>query len=158
MRGTRCVLAMLAVVCLSGCGWERKARFESPSRGTSLEVQQPFPANGWGIQFELRSKGSTKTLYNLRGDVFLDFVDAAWSPDSSRVAVFTCGTPRVRLAYSLATGRDIPFQEMESAMAADIRHRYHLDELLMNGDVFDWACSDEGKRRFLESYPEAVSR
>ena len=151
MRYAECLLTTLAIVGLSGCGWERKASFESPSPGTRIEVQQPFPANGWGVRLELKSKGTTKTLYQLRGDVFLNFVDVAWAPDTSSVAVLTCGTPRIRLAYSLGISRDIPFQQMEPVVAASIRRRYRLDEHQSNKDVFDWACSDEGKRRFLKS-------
>lgn len=146
------------VVWLSGCGWERKTRFESPSPGTLIEVQQPFPANGWGLRLELKSKGATMMLYQLRGDVFLDFVDVAWAQDGNRVAIFTCGTPPIRLAYSLVTGHNIPFQGMESVLATKILRDYHLDEHRSGREIFDWACSDEGKRRFLEVHPEAVPR
>ncbi len=123
-----------------------------------VEIQQPFPANGWGVRLQMTSKARTKTLYELRGDVFLDFADVTWGPGDKRFAVFTCGTPPIRLAYNAADTAEVPFQQMEPTVVAHIRARYHLDSQLSSKDVFDWACSSEGHQAFLKVYPSAAPR
>lgn len=154
------VLMVLFSALLCSCsGWERKMVFRGSSPGTSVEIQQPFPANGWGIRVMLASKGNVTTLYQLRGDVFLDFADVAWSPDDTAVAVFTCGTPPLRIGYSLASSTFLPFKDMQAMAEAHIRGTYRSD---MKGtsdtDTFDWACSSMGKEAFLRRHPGASPR
>jgi hypothetical protein len=110
---TRLQLTVTAVAFLSlgGCAalWEHKLAFAAPASGALLDIQQPFPANGWGLRVGLRAGTMTKVLYEIRGDVFLDFADAKWSSDGRTVVLFTCGTPPVRLAYDVKRGARIPF-------------------------------------------------
>ena len=74
----RFLLIALLSVWSVGCGWEKKAVFESPSGEHLVEIQQRFPANGWGMRIQLRSGAAARTLYEQRGDVFLDFADVTW--------------------------------------------------------------------------------
>jgi hypothetical protein len=145
---------------LTGCGWwEGKVAFPGPSQGTVLEIEQPFPANGWGIRIVLRTKNVTKALYQIRGDVVLNFADVAWAKDEGVVAVFTCGTPAVRLAYSVANGNELPFAQMQPMVAAHIRAGYHLDrKTATEKDTFEWACSSDGRAAFLRAHPGASPR
>jgi hypothetical protein len=158
-RMTRLALTLIGGACLSlgGCAalWEHKLAFAAPSSDAVLEIQQPFPANGWGLRVELRTGTVTKVIYEIRGDVFLDFADAKWSSDGGTVALFTCGTPPVRLAYDLKRGSQIPFAASRQAIRTDLQWRYHLDA---TRDAFEWACSSEGKAAFLNAYPQAAPR
>jgi hypothetical protein len=107
----------------------------------------------------LTSKGNVTTLYQLQGDAFLDFADVAWSPDDNAVAIFTCGTPPLRIGYSLASGTFLPFKDMQAMAESHIRGAYRSD---MKGtsdrDTFDWACSSMGKEAFLRLHPGASPR
>ena len=143
---------------LSGCRswWESKVEFPGPSAGRVLYIEQPFPANGWGVRVVLKNGGSVKVLYEIRGDVFLDFADAAWSADGEKVALFSCGTPPLRMAYDLRSTRTRPFDQSETLVAAHIRSSYHVQGKAP--DVFQWACSDEGKTAFLHAHPGARAR
>jgi hypothetical protein len=152
-------VSVVLLLGLLGCGvWERKVVFPGSSEGDALEIRQPFPANGWGIQVVLSGKDARKTLYELRGDVFLDFADVAWANDDGVVAVFTCGTPALRMAYGRGDADSTPFSQMEPAVAAHIRERYRLDPKLSDKSVLEWACSPDGKDAFLKLYPDAVAR
>jgi len=128
---------------VGGCTWERKAVFKHPRGGDSVEIQQRFPVNLWGIRILLHRKGSAKTLYEKRGDTFLTFVDVFWSVDSKELAVFTCGSPSLRMAYNLTDDHSLPFVQMQSDVAAHIRTEYHLDSNKMSDeDTLLWACTD----------------
>lgn len=151
------LIALFAI--LSSCAWEQKVVFSAGSEGGEVKILQPFPANGWGIRVRLNSKGHEKTLYELRGDVFLDFADVAWSKSNGTVAVFTCGTPPIRLAYSLIESSFIPFSKAEHVVAAHIRDEYHLAEQeTSDNETFDWACSSEGRTAFLKLHPSSAPR
>jgi hypothetical protein len=102
---------------------------------------------------------SAKTLYEVRGDTFLEFADVFWSADKSNVTVFTCGTPYLQLAYDLSSDHPLPFAPLQSVAAAHIRAEYHLDQNKMHDeDTYLWACSADGKDAFLRRHPEAIPR
>ena len=157
ISGARLAIA-IGVLFLFGCGWERKLVFPSPSNSETVEIDQPFPINGAGIRVLLNANRTSKTLYELRVDAFLDFAAVAWST-AGDVAVFTCGTPPLRLAYSLKDSGPIPFSRMEVSLISDLRKEYALDAAgLSDKGVLEWACSSEGKRAFLKRYPAAKPR
>jgi len=142
-----------------GCGsWERKVIFPGAISGDALEIKQPFPINEAGIQVNLKRKNVIKQLYELRGDVFLEFADAAWSADDNVVGLFVSGTPVQRFAYKTSDGTAIPFGVVARAVAAHIRSQYHLDPKLSDKDVFEWAGSLEGRDAFRKLYPGARAR
>ena len=121
-----------------------------------IDIQQPFPANGWGLRILLKNRETTKVMYEVRGDVFLNFADVAWSEPSQTVRIFVCGTPTVRVAYDMKRGASVPFDRIESILATDIKSRYHV-----NGntkEVYEWACADEGESAFLRAHPGAAPR
>jgi hypothetical protein len=118
-----------------------------------LYVEQPFPADGWGVRVVVRNGNEVKVLYELRGDVFLDFADAAWSADGEKVTLFLCGTPPLRIGYDIKTGKMRRFDQSESMMAAHIRSNYHIQG--KDREIFEWACSDVGKAAFLRAHPSA---
>lgn len=149
-----------ALFTVSCSGWERKAVFRGSSSHIAVEIQQPFPANGWGIRVLLiTDEGTPTTLYELRGDVFLDFADVAWSQNDTAVAIFTCGTPPIRLGYSPAEHKFIPFNELRSVTAEHIRREYAADKQgISDSDILSWACSTGGKDAFLRLHPDASPR
>jgi hypothetical protein len=150
------IAALLLGTC--GCGlWERKLVFTGSVGGDSLEIKQPFPINEAGIRIILNHKNFTKTVYEVRGDTFLAFVDVAWSSGDTAVALFECGFPR-SLAYETDDANPIPFVRMEATVAAHIRVEYRLDPKLTDKEVFDWACSTEGVTAFSKLYPQARAR
>jgi hypothetical protein len=143
---------------LSGCGWERKLDFASPSNRASVEIDQPFPINGAGIRIVVNANGVSKTVYELRVDAFLDFAAVAWSPVDD-LAIFTCGTPSIKLAYSVSQSHPIPFTSMEPLLVSSLRRDYRLSHIgLKDEDVLEWACSPSGKHEFLGHYPSAAPR
>jgi hypothetical protein len=149
---------LLSVSMLGGCRswWESKAEFVGPTAGKALYVEQPFPANRWGIRVVLKNGSDVKVLYEIRGDVFLEFADAAWSSDGRRVTLFGCGTPPLRISYDLRSAATRPFDEGQSLVAAHIRSIYHVQG--KDREVFEWACSDEGNNAFLHAHPSARAR
>jgi hypothetical protein len=156
---SRLTIIVAVILLLNACGWERKVIFKQGRGSASIEIQQPFPANGWGLRVILRINESAKTLYEVRGDTFLEFADVSWSADNSRVTVFTCGTPYLQLAYDLTGNHSLLFGPLQSAAASHIRFEYHLDQNKMRDeDTFLWACSADGKEAFLRRYPDAVPR
>ena len=154
---TKTLLLTMVLTFLNGCGWERKVVARAPSEKTSIEIQQPFPANGWGVRIVLRTKDRTETLYELRGDVFLDFADVVWTVGEDSLAVLTCGTPSIRVAYNSRTSSFMPFSQMEPIIAAHIRSEYGITDRTDTA-TFDWACSAEGKDAFLHRHPDAKPR
>jgi hypothetical protein len=145
----------IGAVFLAGCGWERKLVFTSPSTHESVEIDQPFPINGAGIRVLLNANRTSKTLYELRVDAFLDFATVVWS-SAGDVAVFTCGTPPLRLAYSAKDSQPIPFASMEASLVSDLRKEYELGaSRISDKGVLEWACSSDGKREFLRHHPDA---
>jgi hypothetical protein len=150
-------LIVLLSSALVGCGWERKVAFPSGA-SFNVQIQQPFPANGWGLRVLLQSKGYSKTLYELRGDVFLDFADVAWSAGNGAVVVLTCGTPPIRLAYNLTNNTFIPFASMESTVVAHIYAQYLGERKMSDRDVLEWACSSDGRDAFYQRYPGVSPR
>jgi len=144
--------AVVLLMLLAGCsGWQRKMVFKKPAGSESIEIQQWFPVSMWGIRILLHQNGSTKTLYESRGDTFLLFADVLWSPDNE-VAVFTCGNPALRMAYSLTANSFLPFERMRSGVAAHIQADYHLAPSKMSVDeTFLWACTD-GREAFSQHH------
>ena len=150
--------AFLSVIVLGGCAWGRKTLFSSPTGSTSLEIQQRFRFNLWGIRVLLHKGESIRTLYEMRGDTFLTFMDVFWSTDNRSLAVFTCGLPSLRMAYDLIGDRALPFDELQPGMTAHIRTEYHLDPKNMSDkETLLWACTD-GRETFAQRHPEAVVR
>lgn len=137
--------------------------------GRKKRYLSPHPANTW-LRFSsdfLQMVGACaysygaaqlQTLYEQRGDVFLDFADVTWGEHDKTFTVFTCGTPPLRLAYNFPSMSQFPFQRTEFAVVAHIRARYHLSDHLNGRDILDWACSSDGQSAFLKSFPMAVPR
>lgn len=154
---TSLLLTLLSLNC--GCStWEKKIVFAGPVPGVAIEIQQPFPANGWGLRVVLATPGNFTTLYQLRGDVFLDFAEVAWSRDGESLAIFSCGTPALRIRYKLAETKVLAFEDARSAVAAVIRSEYGLSSLQADDRTFEWACSQDGKAAFLRRHPGARPR
>jgi hypothetical protein len=129
-----------------------------PAGHESIEIQQRFPINLWGLRILLHHDGTRTTIFESRGDTFLSFADVLWSADNKELAVFICGNPPLRMAYSLSKNRSLPFGRMRSDVAGHIQADYHLVTNKMSVDeTFLWACT-EGKEAFLRRYPEAAVR
>ena len=159
LAGKTFVLVLCSALGSCNSWWDQKVVFPSPLSGTALEIQQPFPTNGWGMRVVLKTSPVTKVLYEVRGDVFLDFADGVWSANGTMVALFTCGTPPVKIAYDVDHGVDMAFANAQSMIAAHIRSSYHLDTRnATDKDAFEWACSSEGRSAFLRAYPGALAR
>ena len=147
------------LLCLSACGvWESKAKFAGFKDKHVLELRQPFPANISGLQVVLRSGNAVTTIYEVRGDTFVNFADAQWNLNDSAVGLLTCGTPSLHFAYSRIDARPIPFSNMEHLLGAHIQDQYHLDKKMSEKSIFDWACSSDGERAFRKLHPEALAR
>jgi hypothetical protein len=152
------ISAVLPLIVLAGCGWERKAIFKNSAGNASVEIHQTLPVNGWGIRVVLRRNDSTKILYERGEDTFLTFTDVSWSADNKYFGVLICGNPPLRMGYSLTAERLIPFSEVRSDLAAHIRTEYHLDPNKMSDeDTLLWACID-GQDAFSRHHPEAAAR
>ena len=152
-------IPILLLVCTVACSlWERKIVFAGSSSTDLLEINEPFPENGWGLQIVLHRKGTKRTLYQLRGDVFLNFADVVWTNDDATVSVYTCGTPALKLAYSGNEANPTPFSATAGSVAAHIRAQYALRPETSDSDVLAWACSPEGEAAFHSRHPEATAR
>jgi hypothetical protein len=152
----RMCLLVLLMVLLSGCGaWERKMSFYGP-RETSVQILQPFPANGWGLRVVLESDKQSTMLFDFRGDAFLWFADVVWSPKGDAVAVFTCGTPTLRLAYDIRGRKPVSFIDLQELVGAHIRAEYGLHG--EDTEPLKWACSQEGTEAFMRTHPQARAR
>lgn len=109
-----------------------------------------------GIRVVLKDAAATKIPYEMRGDVFLRFADAVWSPDGGKVTLFTCGTPPLQISYDIRSGTTVPFEPNRSAIAAHIRSTYDVKG--NDHDVFEWAWSEDGLSAFLQAHPAARAR
>lgn len=156
--GKRCLVLTLAAFLGSCNVWESKVSFSSSVAGRRIDIEQPFPANGWGLRVVLHDRKVTKTLYAIRGDVFLDFAAVTWTPNGDTAAILICGTPRVELAYKISQEAFQPFAGSIPTMASHIRSMYHLAPLTDVTDPIDWACSPAGKGAFAKAFPESVPR
>src|SRR5260370_2049207 len=119
------IIAVVLLIVLAACGWERKIVFKKPAGRESVEIQQRFPINLWGLRILLHHDGTRTTIYESRGDTFLSFADVLWSADNEELAVFICGNPPLRMEYSLSKNRSLPFDRMRSGGAAHIQADYH---------------------------------
>lgn len=157
MKFTNTTIAVV-VLCLltASCGWEQKLSFQARDGSKSIQLLQPFPANGWGLEVRLITRADRRTLYRARGDVFLEFAQVYWSPDNKTVAIFTCGTPALRMAYKIRANAEVPFLSVENNVQAAIKETYAGQ--YRSGDALEWACSYEGKQAFYRRYPDAASR
>ena len=146
------------VLCTVGCGWERKVLVQSlRDSSEKIEFSQPWPANGWGLRVRLLAKDGDQVLYSIRGDVFLRFAAGYWSPDGRLVGVFTCGDPRVRLAYDRVAKQPRTFDLVRAGIAETIRSDYaaYIRTTEKSVDPLEWACSNEGDQAFHERFPRA---
>ena len=150
----------LTMFVMLSCGtlWESKIAFEGPVHRGVIEIDQPFPTNGWGLRISLSDAGAKKILYQVRGDVFLNFADVVWADNGRFVIVFTCGTPQVRQTYDTSSGSVVQLPQMESLVATHIRATYHLGPDSVASDITDWACSEAGKQAFLRNHRNAAPR
>ncbi len=88
----------------------------------------------------------------------MNFADVEWAKGARVVAVFTCGTPPIRLAYDVNQNKVVPFTQMATLAATGIRAKYRPADSIGDQGTFDWACSDQGKHAFLRAYPDALAR
>jgi hypothetical protein len=133
----------------SGCGWQKQLVFSGPDNAV-MNIRQPWPANGWGLQLQLCQKGMCEVVYSLRGDVFLHFAEVYWSDDATKVGVVTCSEPYLRFAYDRIHRTEIPFTQLAEPMRAQMRRAYSLDA---SADPLLWACSDDATSRFAKAHP-----
>lgn len=149
------IIGGIILLLASGCGWENKMWFQSPDGNSTIRIRQPFRRNEGGIQIILSHRGDDYSLYSNRTDTFLTFAHVYWA-SSNAVAVFTCGTPGLRLAYSVPDLRSLNFRDFEAAVRGDLRSKYRSALNELEGDPFEWACSFEGRQIFLDRYPGAA--
>lgn len=106
---------------------------------------------GGGLYIEYVTDNKTIYEKHIIGDVYLNFVEYAWSPDSALVGFFIGSMPTAGYAFNFATGKEIPFGEMRSLVAEKIRNDYGLTK---SDDPFDChACTS----RFIKEHPSSVT-
>jgi hypothetical protein len=152
---------LVVVLALTSCGflWEKKVVFSAPSLREEVLIEQPFPANGWGLQIVLQNSRTTKVLYQIRGDVFLNFADVSWSSKGDLIGIFTCGTPALRIAYDRGNAMEVDFAKAEPLVAAHIRAQFLSNRAkLSEPEILEWACSPEGREAFLQAHRDAKPR
>ncbi len=122
----------------------------------AVELDQPFPINASGIRVVLRTKSGSVTLLDVRGDSYVSFADAWFSPDHRFVAVYACTAgPKVELAYDLAAGKKVEFKQFQAKVAQQIGREYGFTSSADdNAEVFGWACLNASDA-FLKKYPHA---
>ena len=148
------LLTALAVIGLSGCGWQKKVEFVSPQGSVRIRIYQPFPINEAGLKLVLLQDGHEFELLYRRADTFLQFADVWWAPDGASVAVYSCGI--VEAAFDLRTHKPLAFSSVRSSMAQHIRAEYDLSKTRdVDAEAFSWACSARGHEAFLNHYPKA---
>ena len=151
-------LSFLCVALLTGCGWEQKFRSRAEGRDAEVVIQQRLPANSWGTRILVNAAGHRNSIYQYRGDSFLQFIDIAWTENREVFTVVTCGTPYIKMAYNIRRGGSIPFEPLEAVAIAHIRTAYHLEPTMSSAEVMAWACSWDGTHAFLKRHPEARER
>lgn len=79
------------------------------------------------------------------------FVHVYWSPDEAKVGVLTTGFNGWELAFDVASGRRIQFDEIRKDFADSIRKSYQVPA---SDDPLSWAESAEACEEFFKLHPE----
>ena len=160
---------IVSAVVLSGCFLTSCAdvsygrlEFFSPDKSTSVVATFPRLINHGVLTLSLARPNAVRTLLTWRGEVFLDFLDVVWvskalargkerTPDGrdAVLIVFSCGDPKVRLAFDRDDSREITYAPFEATVKASIRAKYEVPRGL---DPILWACSDAGVSAFRRRF------
>jgi hypothetical protein len=150
-------MVALLVVLSSSCAWERKIVFKSGDGMNAVEVRQPWPANGWGMEVRIVTPKYRQTLLKMRGDAFLDFAEVYWSKGDRQMVMVICGTPSARLGFDLINRNELPFEPWREAMKQTIANHYFSGKQKPT-DLDDWCTSSEARDAFIRAHPGAISR
>ncbi|MDQ6675815.1 MAG: hypothetical protein M3Z09_00800, partial [Acidobacteriota bacterium] len=134
------------------------AVFRSPSGKYSVRFEQPVPANGWGLRAVFESKDQNTVIYEIRGDAFFDFAEVAWGTNEHSFGLTTCGTPRLQMAFDIATQKEIPFAGMKESVINQIRKSYAVPGNVTRENILEWICSPEVEAAFRTKYPKSMPR
>jgi hypothetical protein len=100
--------------------------FPSPSRKASVEVWQTRFANEYGTRIQLVAGRRRIELDRIDQEAIIYFVHVYWSPDEKQVGVLATGFNFSRVAYDLASGKPIPFEQIKRELGASIASTYPI--------------------------------
>ncbi|HEY7210458.1 MAG TPA: hypothetical protein VH477_09325 [Bryobacteraceae bacterium] len=147
------LLAVLAltVVC-SACGLQVKSQSVSADgHHRVILLQQRLLQLGGGLDIRYETDSNLSYATHEIGDVYLNFIEYAWSKDSKRVGFFIAAMPRKGFAFDFEARKEIPFEEMQGLVADKIRTDYGLT---ISEDPFRCSRCTE---RFIKEHPSSVT-
>jgi hypothetical protein len=112
-------------------------------------------ATSSGIRLQVLTARGSHRIYTLRGDISLEFLHVAWAPDSKRVAVLSCGTPQLRIAYDIEHRQHIPFAALETQVRRSIQEQY--GKAALGFETLHCPTSERLHWAFSNKYPRAVA-
>ena len=135
------------------CGWESKGTYKADHGTRRLQLLEKWPLNSLALRIQIYDNNRlVYTSKDFAPDVWINFVHVYWGPDHSTVAFFADGTRKIKFAYDFTKKSRIPFESLETRVAADIRATYNVSK---SEDPFDCRrCTSI----FIARHPSQVSR
>ena len=119
-------LILAGALLITGCGWHRSLRFDSPGKTESIEVFQPRADPMLGLRVDFIKNDHRSTVLKA-GETYIGFAHVYWSEPQSAFALLICGTRAVRMAYDRGSGKTISFDSFKRALDEDIKKTYGMD-------------------------------
>jgi hypothetical protein len=155
---------MIVVLCLIFLGlpalvWEVALHSLSPGRTRAALVWQSCMGPDCSVRVEVKGGGWPIEIAH-RSDAWLAFAHVAWSPDSSRAAIYVNldYTADIRVGYDFLHRVMLDGKDVEPLLAESIVREYGLrpQELWAHGgDPLRWAESAEARVRYRERHDRA---
>lgn len=143
--------ALVALLMLTGCGWQETMTFPSPSGRAVIQIWKIGIAKGYGLRVRFVAGGLSTDIFTRRGEAIIRFVHVYWSSDESQVGIVATGFGGLLLAYDAQKRTTIPFESIREGVARSIAHTYNVPA---GWDPIAWAGLRQAAQAFAKLHPE----
>lgn len=123
---TRCAIFVAYALLATGCGWNQRFSFVSPTNNYRLEVARPRVMPDSDMRLDLVAGNGTRfTLYRAGQEMALTFAYTYWSPTGDKLGFVGCGgNSVVQIAYDLTNHEPLAFEKVADAVRAGLLRDY----------------------------------
>ncbi len=142
---------------LNSCSRFRKfIEFESPERSCLVEFEQdPIFLH---VRATLRCSGKPAALVvDARHELMIKFIHVYWAPDGSAVAICTCGSGQLHVAYDIKNWKFEPFSKYAPAVGAALQRDYGPPDVPISRAVDNPCLVDAWTDEYARRHPSGIA-
>ena len=117
------LVCALLFSCSGSLLFRERAVLASPVGPCSVQIEQEPIWQEARVNLMCRGRPARRIL-DVRHELYIFFAHAYWTPDNGTVAVLICGTGYQRFAYSISSGRQVPFGQFKALLERDLATSY----------------------------------